>query len=203
MRAPRLAVVLLLLCILQVALASKTVIDLITSDPGFSRLIKELQRHRLIPVLNKRHKCTVFAPTNAAFSKWDNENKGKQIDKDTLLYHVLGDNVQTNKMEDALLLETLLVKDGYLGEHDEGQLVAVSKPSRRPGRKVRLLVGGAELLEKDWKADNGVVHVVDRILIPPEDLGESCRPFFLTRTFLFHAFRLCLSCSFLRHDRFP
>ncbi|KAF9353017.1 hypothetical protein BGX34_011849 [Mortierella sp. NVP85] len=178
MRAQRTAAVFLLLLTfllasLQVALASKTVIDLITSDPGFSRLITELQKHRLIVFLNKRKTCTFFAPTNAAFAKWDEDNNGKPVDKETLLYHILGKNIVTENMEDKLLLETLLVRDGDLGDDDEGQLVKVSKPSWKPGRKSKLLVGDAELLEKDWKADNGVVHVVDRLLIPPVGIVET------------------------------
>jgi len=171
--APFLLLLTFLLASLQVALASKTVIDLITSDPGFSRLISELQKHRLIVFLNKRKTCTFFAPTNAAFAKWDEDNNGKPVDKETLLYHILGKNIVTESMEDKLLLETLLVRDGDLGDDDEGQLVKVSKPSWKPGRKSKLLVGDAELLEKDWKADNGVVHVVDRLLIPPLGIGRS------------------------------
>ncbi|KAG0247859.1 hypothetical protein BG011_000802 [Mortierella polycephala] len=153
--------------------ATKTVIDLISSDPGFSRLIKEVQRHRLIPVLNNRKSCTFFAPTNAAFSKWDIDHPGKKLDKDTLLYHILPETKASQDLKDAMLLETILVKNGYLGDNHEGQLVAVARPSWRPGRRNKVLVGDAELLEKDWQADNGVVHVVDRLLIPPVDLVDT------------------------------
>ncbi|KAF9925309.1 hypothetical protein BGZ67_008775 [Mortierella alpina] len=72
-----------------------------------------------------------------------------------------------------MLLETLLVRFGYLGDDGEGQLVAVSKPSWRPGKRGHLFVGDAELLQKDWKADNSVVHVVDRLMIPPGDIVDT------------------------------
>ncbi|KAF9188161.1 hypothetical protein BGZ51_000806 [Haplosporangium sp. Z 767] len=153
--------------------ATKTVIDLISSDPGFSRLIKEVQRHRLIPVLNNRKSCTLFAPTNAAFAKWDTDHPDKNLDKDTLLYHILPETKVSQDLKDAMLLETILVKNGYLGDNHEGQLVPVSRPSWRPGRRNKILVGGAELLEKDWQADNGVVHVVNRLLTPPVDLVDT------------------------------
>lgn len=71
-----------------------------------------------------------------------------------------------------MLLETSLVREGYLGDNHEGQLVAVTKQSWRPGRRNRLLVGGSELIKMDWIADNGVVHVIDRFLVPPVDLGK-------------------------------
>ncbi|KAF9915529.1 hypothetical protein BX616_005979 [Lobosporangium transversale] len=157
--------------------ATKTVIDVISSDPAFSRLIKELQRLRLIVLINKREKCTFFAPTNAAFAKWDDENKGKRMDKQTLMYHLLPDSTLTTDLKGDMLLETLLVKEGFLGNHSEGQLIKVTKPSWRPGRKVRLLIGGAELLEHDWAADNGVVHVVDRLLTPPEIITETIQQY--------------------------
>ncbi|KAF9953121.1 hypothetical protein BGZ70_000357 [Mortierella alpina] len=160
------------------AAASTTIVDLISTDPGFSRLVKELQHTRLVPLLNGLHSedcksCTFFAPTNAAFAKWDAENPSKKDRRNTLLYHILGNSVFSHDLKDAMLLETLLVKHGYLGDNGEGQLVAVSKPSWRPGRRGQLLVGDAELLQKDWKADNGVVHVVDRLLIPPGDIVDT------------------------------
>ncbi|KAG0200925.1 hypothetical protein BGX28_006150 [Mortierella sp. GBA30] len=170
-----LATALLLLLWLAMAIpaaATTSVIDLLSTDPGFSRLIMELQRNRLIPFLNNRKTSTFFAPTNAAFSKWDEQNEGKLIDKDTMLYHILGESVLSQDFKDSMLLETLLVKVGYLGDNGEGQLVAVSKASWRPGKR-KLLVGGAELLKTDWQADNGVVHVVDRLLIPPGDLVDT------------------------------
>ncbi|KAG0362921.1 hypothetical protein BGZ54_008422 [Gamsiella multidivaricata] len=121
------AVLLLLLfsCLAVTApvLATKTVVDLISSDPGFSRLVKELQRLRLIVLLNRRKTCTFFAPTNAAFDRWDAEHSGRRMDQATLLYHILPDNTLTDNLRDAMLLETLLVREGYLVEtmkkHDE------------------------------------------------------------------------------------
>ncbi|KAG0017322.1 hypothetical protein BGZ80_008402 [Entomortierella chlamydospora] len=154
-------------------LATTKVIDLISSDASFSRLIKELQRLRLVVFLNDRKTCTFFAPTNAAFSKWDAANPGRRIDRGTLLYHILPDSVLTPDMRDAMLLETMYVREGYLGDHKEGQIAQVSKPIWRPGRKVQLLIGGAEILKNDWQADNGVVHVIDRLLTPPVDLADT------------------------------
>ncbi|KAG0280731.1 hypothetical protein BGZ95_009010 [Linnemannia exigua] len=165
----------LLLAWASCVVASKTVIDLVSTDPGFSILIKQLQRLRLIPFLNNRKTCTFFAPTNAAFSQWERDNPGKRIDRETLMYHILLDNVLTQSLKDSMLLETALVKDGYLGDNNEGQRVAVSKPSWRPGRINKILVGDAELLEKDWQADNGVVHVVNRLMAPPVDLVETMK----------------------------
>ncbi|KAG0086977.1 hypothetical protein BGZ93_011229 [Podila epicladia] len=155
--------------------ASTTIVDLVTSDPGFSLVIKALQDTRLIPDLNKCKSCTFFAPTNAAFKQWREKQGNKPIDRKTLLYHILPKAYESQDLKDAMLIETSLVREGYLGHNHEGQLVAVKKQSWRPGRRNRLQVGGSDLIKTDWIADNGVVHVIDRFLIPPVDLVETMK----------------------------
>lgn len=167
-----------LLTLTSTVTASTTIVDLVTSDPGFSLLIRALQDTRLIPDLNKCQSCTFFAPTNAAFKQWREKQGNKPIDRKTLQYHILPKAYESQNLKDAMLLETSLVRPGYLGDNNEGQLVAVTKQSWRPGRRNRLLVGGSELIKMDWIADNGVVHVIDRFLVPPVDLGKRTRILF-------------------------
>ncbi|KAG0349906.1 hypothetical protein BG005_010569 [Podila minutissima] len=164
-----------LLTLTSTVTASTTIVDLVTSDPGFSLLIRALQDTRLIPDLNKCQSCTFFAPTNAAFKQWREKQGNKPIDRKTLQYHILPKAYESQNLKDAMLLETSLVRPGYLGDNNEGQLVAVTKQSWRPGRRNRLLVGGSELIKMDWIADNGVVHVIDRFLVPPVDLVETMK----------------------------
>ncbi|KAG0250979.1 hypothetical protein DFQ27_009116, partial [Actinomortierella ambigua] len=148
--------------------ASVKIVDLLNTDPAFNRLVAALQKHRLIPVVNGHATVTLFAPTNNAFQKWDAE--GRTVTREMLLYHILPMTVLTDRFKDGQLLETMLVKAGYLGDHNEGQRVAVAKHSWRPGRHSPWVIGDAELLKKDWVCDNGVVQVVDRLLVPPEDI---------------------------------
>ncbi|KAG0331973.1 hypothetical protein BG004_001433 [Podila humilis] len=156
--------------------ASTTAITLISSDPGFSILVKQLQRNRLVTFINDRKTGTFFAPTNAAFNKWFEDHgvhKSQHVPREVLLYHILPDSYETQSFKDGMLLETELVKYGYLGDNNEGQLVAVAKASWRPGRRSRFTVGNADLIKADWIADNCVVHVVDQMLEPPGDLVET------------------------------
>ncbi|KAG0012865.1 hypothetical protein BGZ82_002394 [Podila clonocystis] len=165
-----------LLTVTSTVTATTKIIDLISSDPGFSLLIRALQDTRLIPDLNNKCKaCTFFAPTNAAFKQWREEQGNKPIDRKTLQYHILPEAYESQNLKDAMLLETSLVREGYLGNNHEGQLLAVTKQSWRPGRRNKLLVGGSELIKVDWIADNGVVHVIDRFLVPPVDLVETMK----------------------------
>ncbi|KAF9586064.1 hypothetical protein BGW38_010054 [Lunasporangiospora selenospora] len=167
--APMLLLQLILFCLfLSFAAASKTIIDLISSDPGFSRLVKELQRNRLVPFLNSRRACTFFAPTDAAFAAWERDHPGRKVTKDLLMYLVLPDKIHSDELKDQMLLETYL--KGDFGDEDKGQRIAVAKSRWNPLAKI--VVGEGELLEKDWKADNGVVHVVSRLTPPPEDIVE-------------------------------
>lgn len=176
MRRPRLLLLpAALLAWATCVVASKTVLDLVYTDPGFSILVGHLQKLRLVPFINRRKTCTFFAPTNAAFSQWEKDNPGKRMDKETLLYHILWESVLTQSLKDTMLLETTLIRDGYLGDNNQGQLVAVSRGSWRPGRIGKIFVGDAELLEKDWQADNGVLHVINRLMVPPVDLVETMK----------------------------
>ncbi|KFH63672.1 hypothetical protein MVEG_10365 [Podila verticillata NRRL 6337] len=174
--SPTAALLLTLLTLASTVAASTKITDLLYSDPGFSILVRHLQATRLIPYLNNHCKtCTFFAPTNAAFNQWREEHGIKKVDAETLLYHILPEAHESQTLKDTMLLETALVREGYLGDNHEGQLVAVSKPSWRPGRRNKLLVGGSELIKVDWIADNGVVHVIDRLLAPPEDLVKTMK----------------------------
>lgn len=171
--SPTKALLRTLLTLASTVTATTKITNLLYSDPGFSILVHHLQETRLIPYLNNEcTTCTFFAPTNAAFNQWREEHGIKKVDAETLLYHILPETYESQTLKDSMLLETALVRQGYLGDNHEGQLVAVSKPSWRPGRRNKLLVGGSELIKVDWIADNGVVHVIDRLLVPPEDLGK-------------------------------
>ncbi|KAG0235774.1 hypothetical protein BGW41_000669 [Actinomortierella wolfii] len=173
MKATHALWLLLLLQLAATVSASVKIVTLLTSDPAFERLIRALQKHRLIPFLNNSPSLTLFAPTNRAFQKWDAE--GREVTREILLYHILPETVLTDQFKDGQLLETVLVKAGYLGDNNEGQRVPVAKQSWRPGRHSSWTVGDAEILKKDWVADNGAVQVVDRLLVPPEDIVETLK----------------------------
>ncbi|GAA5892238.1 uncharacterized protein JCM6883_007294 [Sporobolomyces salmoneus] len=109
---------LLLLSLLPSCLASLSIVDLLSSSPSHSLLLRAFQRARLIPILNQLNESTIFAPTNEAIrraqegeraieSSWgslllseeeeeeEEEDLGKGHDnlqlelRETLLYHCL------------------------------------------------------------------------------------------------------------------
>ena len=98
---------------------------------------------------------TVFAPTNAAFAKVPKATlnalaKNPAALKRVLLYHVVAGKVTAAKVVKLKSAKTLA-----------GPSVRI----RVTGMTVR--INNARVTTADVKASNGVVHVIDRVLIPP------------------------------------
>ena len=100
-----------------------------------------------------------FAPNNAAFDQlgrgtFDDLLKDKEKLVKVLKYHVVSGEkiVLSDKTKGKQTVKTL-----------EGQNVTLTKP-----KKKRYFVNKAQVVEKDEiMAENGVVHIVDRVLLPP------------------------------------
>lgn len=97
---------------------------------------------------------TVFAPTDAAFAKVPKATlaklkKNKALLKRVLLYHVVAGRVPASKVVGLMSVKTL-----------EGS----SLPIMVDGSKVT--VGGATIVKTDIAARNGIIHVIDSVLIP-------------------------------------
>jgi uncharacterized surface protein with fasciclin (FAS1) repeats len=121
----------------------------------FKTLAKLLTRAGLVSALEQPGPFTVFAPTDAAFKKVPKKtlnallrNKAKL--KAVLLYHVVS------------------------GEVTAADVVKLTSAKTLNGKDVRIRVSGsnvfvnkAKVTTPDVMASNGVIHVVNRVLIPP------------------------------------
>ncbi|MGM0620821.1 MAG: fasciclin domain-containing protein, partial [Bacteroidota bacterium] len=149
---------------LEMAPIAETVVDIAISDDNFSILVAALTREDLtidfVSALTGEGPFTVFAPTNAAFAALLDELGASSlgdIDTETLeavlQMHVLAGNVMSADLSEGLAAETLL-----------GQELTFS------------LEGGATLTDPngrvsnitavDIEAQNGVVHVIDTVILP-------------------------------------
>jgi len=130
-----------------------TVAETIARDPQLSTLNMLVQQAGLTETLKASGPYTVFAPTNEAFkavpARTMDELKNPARLKDVLNYHVL-----------PARLTTAQVKPGNLKTAQGGNL-ALS----RAGDFVT--VDEAMVQTADIAAANGVVHTVDRVLLPP------------------------------------
>lgn len=137
----------------------KTIVDIAVENESFSTLVTALQEAELVETLQGEGPFTVFAPTNDAFSKIPAEDlqailEDKELLTDILLYHVVGGA--------AVPAETA---------------VTLSNATMANGKDITLEVrdGGLFLNETtkvivtDIKASNGIIHVIDTVLVPAAD----------------------------------
>lgn len=140
------------------AAGTKTEGDIVataTSAGQFKTLTKLLGRAGLVSALRQPGPYTVFAPTDAAFKKVPKKtltallhNKAKL--KAVLLYHVVAGKVTASDVTKLTSAKTL-----------NGKSVRI----RVAGSNV--FVNNAKVTTPDVMASNGVIHVVNRVLIPP------------------------------------
>ena len=135
--------------------ASPTIAGVAAKTPQLSTLLSLVKQAGLADELSGTTMLTVFAPTNAAFAKvpkatLDTLAKKPALLKRVLLYHVVAGKVTAAKVVKLRSAKTLA-----------GPAVRI----RVTGKTVR--VNDARVTAVDVKASNGVVHLIDRVLIPP------------------------------------
>ena len=120
----------------------------------FKTLASLLQKAGLAGTLEGKGPFTVFAPTDAAFAKVPKATlktlaKDKAKLKAVLLYHVANGRLTAAKVVKRSSIKTL-----------DGKSVSVRV------RRGKVYVGGARVVTADVKASNGVIHVINKVLIP-------------------------------------
>lgn len=141
-----------------VLLSDETVID-VAIDNGFTALVAAVTQEELIPVLsNPFANYTVFAPTNAAFSALAT-SLGTDIAgllalpnlDDVLKYHVLGTEVLSSAVTNGAIVSPLSTSN----------TLKLTKTSTNA-----VFVNHAQVTTADVQASNGVVHVLDKVVLP-------------------------------------
>jgi transforming growth factor-beta-induced protein len=138
--------------------ARNTVFDIIFNSPDHNTLTAVLELSGLDEALNGEGPFTVFAPTDDAFSLIPEEIIEELIGNpallvDILLYHVVGDNALSTDLVDGQEITTL-----------NGETVRVTINANG------VFINDAQVTVADLVADNGVVHVIDAVLLPPTEL---------------------------------
>ena len=131
-----------------------TIVDIAVSDERFSTLVTALGVAELVETLQGEGPFTVFAPTNEAFAKLPEGTLDALLHdpsalRAVLLYHVVPGDLASGDVLAAEALKTL-------------QGASITVDADQPS-----LNGSVGLVETDIKASNGVVHVIDGVLIPP------------------------------------
>jgi uncharacterized surface protein with fasciclin (FAS1) repeats len=156
-----LAVVVAALCASAAATApartggSRDIVQTAVAAGQFKTLARLLTRAGLVGALEKPGPYTVFAPTDAAFAK---------VPEKTL----------DSLLADKAKLRAVLLYHVVAGKVTAADVVKLSSARTLDGKKVRIRVAGSKVfvnssrvIKPNVMATNGVIHVVDRVLIPP------------------------------------
>lgn len=133
----------------------KDIVDIAAGNESFSTLVAAVQAADLVDTLKGEGPFTVFAPTDEAFaalSAGTVEDLLKPENKDkltaVLTYHVVPGKVMSGDLSDGMTATTVQGSDVTIGTTD-----GVS-------------VDGAKVVQADIEASNGVIHVIDSVILP-------------------------------------
>jgi transforming growth factor-beta-induced protein len=134
-----------------------SIVDIAVGNPDFSTLVAALKAADLVDALSGKGPFTVFAPTNAAFEKLAASLHLEVADllelpnlSGILLYHVASGAV---KAEQALEIGTIPTLNGATVEAEL--------------RGSNVFINDSKVIAADIEASNGVIHVIDTVLLPP------------------------------------
>lgn len=138
----------------------KDIVDTAAAAGKFETLVAAVKAAGLVDALKGEGPLTVFAPTDEAFAKLPEgtvesllkpENKDKLVD--ILTYHVVSGKVMA-KTAVTLDKATALNKDEIKLSVKDGSLY---------------LNGKAKVVTADVETSNGVIHIIDAVILPPSD----------------------------------
>jgi uncharacterized surface protein with fasciclin (FAS1) repeats len=138
--------------------AKGDIIDVAVGAGSFNTLAAALTAAGLVDTLKTAGPFTVFAPTDAAFAKLPAdtvdsllkpENRAQLVS--ILTYHVVPGKITSNQLLEKITPATTV----------QGRQATID------GRNGRVTVNGVAVIAADVAASNGVIHVIDTVLMPP------------------------------------
>jgi len=136
--------------------APKTVVDIAVGSPDHTTLVAAVTAAGLVETLSGTGPFTIFAPTNAAFAALpagtvEGLLKPESKDKLTsiLTYHVVAGNVLSSQLTDGQKVKTL-----------NGQELTVAIKGGV------VTINGIKVIAADLAGSNGVIHVVEGVILP-------------------------------------
>lgn len=138
---------------------SRNIVAIASANTQFKTLTKALQAAGLIETLSGNGPFTVFAPTDRAFAAIAPETlqallqpENKDLLVKILTYHVVSGKVLSGDLRTGEVTSV------------EGSPVSVQVDAA----KKEVMVNNAKVTQADIQASNGVIHVIDKVILPPE-----------------------------------
>ena len=139
-----------------------TIITVAENAGTFTTLLKALDAAELTTVLQGDGPFTVFAPTDEAFAKLPEgtletllEPANKERLAAILTYHVVSGQATASDASEMTSVKTL-----------GGNMLPVTS------RDDAVMVNDATVVQSDVEASNGIIHVIDTVLMPPSDMDK-------------------------------
>ncbi len=137
--------------------SAKDVVKIAVGSKDHTTLVAAIKQADLVNSLSNAGPFTVFAPTNAAFDKvekatLDNLMKyeNKEHLQDILQYHVYVGTLKTEMMEDGQILNQV----------NGGNITLTKKDGK-------VIINNSATVIASIPASNGIIHVIDGVLLPP------------------------------------
>jgi len=134
--------------------AGKTIVDIAVGDPQFSTLVAALKAAGLVETLSGKGPFTVFAPTNAAFAKIPKADLNKLLADKAALTKVLTYHVVAGKVTAAQVMKLKMAKTV---QGSEVNVMVMGKTVE---------INDAKVIKANIMASNGIIHVIDTVLMP-------------------------------------
>ena len=133
---------------------AQTIVDVAVKSGNFTTLVTAVKAANLVETLSSEGPYTVFAPTDEAFAKLPKETldsllKDPQKLASILTYHVVSGKVMASEVVNLTEAKTV-----------NGQTVSVKVMDGK------VLINDANVITTDIDASNGVIHVIDTVLLP-------------------------------------
>ncbi|KDR10948.1 transforming growth factor-beta-induced protein ig-h3-like [Zootermopsis nevadensis] len=140
---------------------TKTLAQLLAQDSQFSVFISLLSKSGLLQTLKEPGHVTIFAPTDSAFEKLDPTVRSRLLDGEACVGNVLRHHLIQHSVCSAAIQTRLMTVNM------DGDTLSLE---RRPDDG-KLFVSGVQIVAKDVVGTNGIIHVIDDIIMP-----DSARP---------------------------
>jgi uncharacterized surface protein with fasciclin (FAS1) repeats len=133
-----------------------TVVDIAIGSPAHTTLVTAVAAANLVETLQGEGPFTVFAPTNDAFNALEAGTLDALLADpsgaltDILLYHVVGAEALSGSLSNGQTIKTVYGREITVTINDQQEV----------------FINGAKVIVADLVADNGVVHVIDAVLVP-------------------------------------
>ena len=130
-----------------------TIVDIAVQAGSFKTLVQAVQAAGLVETLSGEGPFTVFAPTDEAFAQIPAETLQAVLADKEKLTAILTYHVVPGKLMAAAVVRSTQLQTA------QGQSITVSTEGG-------VRVDNANIIQTDIEADNGVIHVIDQVIMP-------------------------------------